>query len=301
MKRGRHGADEPTRATPPTGPLAYLEVLFGTMAAATTGLLYSGFFTSRDYLPPLLVAAAGAALLAVLTAVRRWRASGTLLVAVLGFALIAVFLVYRHTLDHGIPTVKTATDLGTGLLHGWARMLSVGLPADVTQDLLITPVLLTFVATFVSTTLSVRTRAILAPALPTLLALVIGLLFTAARPAAGAVVTAAYLVVTLLLIVVRVSRLETAVTPDTEVVSAGPVRRRAATPMPFRHRCRHELGRTAERWCSARAPTNTWTCLSVVRQRPRQRRTGAARRAGRRRRRAGSRPRRRASGRPTGP
>ena len=56
-KRGRHGgsapaprrgsAPAPRPAPPPTGPLAYLEVLFGTMAAATTGLLYSGFFTSR--------------------------------------------------------------------------------------------------------------------------------------------------------------------------------------------------------------------------------------------------------------
>jgi transglutaminase-like putative cysteine protease len=243
MKRGRH-KDNPRPATapkpaapkpppPPTGPLAYLEVLFGTMAAAITGLLYSGFFTSRDYLPPLLAAAGGAALLAVLTAVRRWRAASTLLVAVLGFALLAVFLVYRHTLDHGVPTVRTATDLGSGLLRGWARMLSVGLPADVTQELLITPALLTWVAAFVSTTLSLRTRAILAPALPTLLALVTGLLLTAARPAAGAMVTGAYLVVTLLLVVVRVSRLETAVQPDAEVVSPGPVRRRLIGRIAF--------------------------------------------------------------------
>jgi transglutaminase TgpA-like protein len=207
-----------------SGLLAYLEVLFGTMAAATTGVLYSGFFTTRDYLLPLLVAAAGAALLAVLTATRGWRATTTLLVAVLGFALVAVALVYRQTLDHGIPTVGTAKALGTGLLHGWARMLSVGLPADVSGDLLITPALVTWVAAFTSTTLALRTRAILAPALPTLLALVIGLLFTAGRPAAGAPVTAAFLLETLLLIVVRVSRLETA--------QAAAQAREAAVDMP---------------------------------------------------------------------
>ncbi len=214
----------------PGGLLAYLEVLFATMAAATTGVLYSGFFTSREYLLPLLAAAAGAALLAVLTAVRRWGLFSTLLVAVLGFALVAVGLVYRHTLDHGIPTLRTATSLGTGLLHGWARMLSVGLPADVTQDLLITPVLITWIAAFVSTTLALRTKVVLGPVLPTLLALVIGLLFTAARPAAGAAVTAAFLLVTLLLVVVRVSRLETAQVAaqvDGEVVTTpGPHRRR---------------------------------------------------------------------------
>ena len=87
-------------------------------------------------------------------------------------------------------------------------MLSVGLPADVTADLLITPVLVTFVATVASIALALRTRAVLAPAAPTLLALVTGLLFTASRPAAGLPVTAAYLLATLLLVVVRVIWLE---------------------------------------------------------------------------------------------
>ncbi len=233
MKRKKRDDARPR----PGGLLAYLEVLFATMAAATTAVLYSGFFTSREHLLPLLAAAAGAALLAVLTAVRRWGVTSTLLVAVLGFAALAVGLVYRHTLDHGVPTVRTATGLGTGLLHGWARMLSVGLPADVTADLLITPVLVTWVAAFVSTTLALRTRVVLAPALPTLLALVTGLLFTAGRPAAGVPVTAAFLLVTLLLVIVRVSRLETALAtaqPDDTVVTApGPGRRRLLGRIAF--------------------------------------------------------------------
>jgi transglutaminase-like putative cysteine protease len=192
------------------GFLAYLEVGLVTMAAAITGVLYGGFFTSRGYLPAVLGAALGAAPIAALTAVRRWGVLTTTATALGGFALLAVGLVYRDTLDHFVPTVHTATGLGTGLLHGWARMLTVGLPADVTADLLITPVLVTFVATLVSTTLALRTRAILAPTGPTLLALVIGLLFTADRPAAGFPVTAAYLLASLLLVIVRVIRLERA-------------------------------------------------------------------------------------------
>jgi transglutaminase-like putative cysteine protease len=190
--------------------LRYLEVGLATMAAAITGVLYSGFFTGREYLPPVLAAAALAAVIAALAATRRWSALVTVPVTVLGFAVLSVYLVYRDTLDHWVPTVHTATSLGTGLLHGWARMLTVGLPADVTGDLLVTPVLVTFVATVASTTLALRTKAILAPVGPTLLALVIGLLFTADRPAAGLPVTAAYLLVTLLLVVVRVIRLERA-------------------------------------------------------------------------------------------
>ena len=118
-RAARRSGDQPEVVS----PLAYLEVLFATMAAATTAVLYSGFFTARDYLLPLLVAAGGAALLAVLCAVRRWRWTTTLLVALLGFTVLAVALVYRGTLDHGIPTVQTARALGTGLLHGWARMV----------------------------------------------------------------------------------------------------------------------------------------------------------------------------------
>jgi hypothetical protein len=209
-------------------PLAYLEVLFATMATATTAVLYSGFFTTREYLLPLLVAAGGAALLAVLCAVRRWRWTTTLPLALLGFVVLAVALVYRGTLDHGIPTVGTARALGTGLLHGWARMLSVGLPADVSGDLMVTPALVTWVAAFVATTLALRTRVILAPALPGLLSLVIGLLFTAGRPAAGAAVTAAWLLETLLLLVIRVSRLETAAAQ-----AAAASRRRLAGRLAF--------------------------------------------------------------------
>lgn len=190
--------------------LAYLEIGLVTLAAAVTGVLYGGFFTTRGYLPPILAAAALAVVLAAVTAVRRWSVLLTLPVTVLGFAVLAAYLVYRDTLDHGVPTVHTATSLSTGLVRGWTRMLTVGLPADVTGDLLVTPVLVTFVAAYASALLSLRTRAVLAPAGPTLLALVVGLLFTADRPAAGLPVTAAYLLASLLLVVVRVIRLERA-------------------------------------------------------------------------------------------
>jgi transglutaminase-like putative cysteine protease len=105
-------------------------------------------------------------------------------------------------------------------------MLTVGLPADVTGDLLITPVLVTFVAALASTTLALRTKAILAPAGPTLLALVIGLLFTADRPAAGLPVTAAYLLATLLLVIVRVTRLERAQALALDLAPGSPEPRR---------------------------------------------------------------------------
>jgi transglutaminase-like putative cysteine protease len=215
--------------------LAYLEIGLVTLATAVTGVLYGGFFTSRGYLPPILAAAALAVVLAAVTAVRRWSVLVTLPVTVLGFAALAVYLVYRNTLDHGVPTVHTATSLGTGLVRGWARMLTVGLPADVTGDLLVTPVLVTFVAAYAAALLSLRTKAVLAPVGPTLLALVVGLLFTAGRPVAGLPVTAAYLFAALLLVVVRVIRLERtqAAALDLDVVQDSRHRTRIAGRIAF--------------------------------------------------------------------
>jgi hypothetical protein len=202
------------------GVLGYLEVLFATMAVATTALLYGGFFTSRAYLPALLAAAGGAAVLAILAATRGWRGGATTLVAVLGAAVVAVAMVYRGTLDHGLPGIRTVAALGTGPLRGWARMLSVALPADVTPDLLITPVLVTWAAAFVATTLILRTRAALAPVVPPVLALVAGLLFTAARPAAGLPIAGVLLLETLLLTLFRMTRLDTV--PAVEPVADAP-------------------------------------------------------------------------------
>jgi Transglutaminase-like superfamily/TgpA N-terminal domain len=227
-------AGPPVAEAATRGALGYAEVLFVTMAAATTDLLYDGFFATRSYLLPVLVAAAGAAALAALAATRRWRAGPSAFLAVAGFALVAVLLVYRRTFEHGLPTADTATGLGSGLLHGWARMLSVGVPADATPDLLITPVLLTWAAAFVATTLALRTRVPLVPVLPTLLALVAGLLLTAVAPASGLLVTAAYLVETLLLVVVRVARLELAsAVPQADAQVVGVRQRRLAGRLGF--------------------------------------------------------------------
>lgn len=194
----RHGA----------GVLSVAEVGLATLAGATTTLLYTSYFTSLSYLPPLLVAAAGGAVLAAVAALRHWRSGPTLLAAVLGFGVLAVFGVFTATLYFGIPTVTTATALGAGLVRGWARMLSVSLPADATGELLITPTLITWAAVFGATTLALRTRSVLLPLLPPLVALGLGLLFTAGRTGSALPLTAVFLVAALTLLLVRSIRLD---------------------------------------------------------------------------------------------
>jgi len=184
------------------------EAGLGTLACASTTLFYTSYFTGLSYLPALLSAAAGGAILAGVAALRRWRAGATGLTAVLGFVGLAVVGVFTSTLSLGVPPERTATELGAGLVRGWARMLTVSLPAEVTDELLVTPAVITWSAAFLATTLVLRTRWVLVPLLPPLLALVVGLLFTAGRTDSGLPVTAVFLVTVLTLILVRSSRLD---------------------------------------------------------------------------------------------
>jgi len=188
--------------------LFMMEVGLGALACATTSLLYTSYFTGLSYLLPLLTAAAGGGVLAGVAALRRWRVGATWLTAVLGFVMLAVFVVFTSTLSFGVPTGHTATEFGAGLVRGWARMLTVSLPAEATGELLVTPALITWSAAFLATTLALRTRSVLVPLLPPLLALVVGLLFTADRTNSSLPVTAVFLVTVLTLILVRSSRLD---------------------------------------------------------------------------------------------
>ncbi|HEX2299212.1 MAG TPA: transglutaminaseTgpA domain-containing protein, partial [Pseudonocardiaceae bacterium] len=188
--------------------LCLTEAGLGALACASTTLLYASYFTGVGYLPVLLGAATGGAVLAGITGFRRWRAAVTGLTAVLGFVGLAVVVVIASTVRSGVPPERTAAELGTGLVRGWARMLTVSLPAEVTGELLVTPAVITWSASFLATTLVLRTRWVLVPLLPPLLALVVGLLFTAVRTDSGLPVTAVFLVTVLTLILVRSLRLD---------------------------------------------------------------------------------------------
>jgi transglutaminase-like putative cysteine protease len=183
-----------------------------TLAGATvavTGLVYGRFFAGWGYLPPLVAAAGGAAAVAALAAWRRWGPLRTPLAATLGFTALAIWAVAWSTLDRWLPTARTATALGPDLLRGWARMLSVSVPADPTGDLLATPVAVTWVASFTAVTLVLRTRAMVAVLLPGVLALGTSLVLTAGQAGLDLAVTAAFLLAGLLLILVRAIRADT--------------------------------------------------------------------------------------------
>ncbi|MFG1609202.1 transglutaminaseTgpA domain-containing protein [Actinoplanes sp. NPDC049265] len=190
------------------GPLHQAEIALGAVAVAAAAPVYGDFFVGRSYLPPLLIAAAGGATIAVLAALVRLRAVITAVVTVAGSALVLVYAVLPGTLRHGVPTGETLRTAGTGITTGWVRMLTVGLPADVRGELLITPALMLYVCGFAAAMLTLRTRRLLAPAAVPPIALTAALLLTAGRAGGALPVAAVMLLASLVQILVRAVRLE---------------------------------------------------------------------------------------------
>ncbi|WP_460443942.1 transglutaminase family protein, partial [Amycolatopsis cihanbeyliensis] len=170
------------------------------------GLLYGRFFATAGYLPQVCGAAVVAVLAATLAGLRRWGSIATLLTAVGGFALLSTYGVFRTTVIHGLPTGDTVAELARGMLGGWARMFTVVPPADLRGDLLITPVLITWIAAFTAATLVLRTRTVLAPVAPGLVAFTAALLFVGAQPGVQLLPTACFLASALLLVLLRAVR-----------------------------------------------------------------------------------------------
>ncbi len=201
-KRGRSVSPLPSAART-KAVAAYPQLVLAGLAVATTSVVYLRYYADLGFVIGTLAAAAVGAVVGAVAGLRRWSALVTSGVAVLGFALVGIFAVYRSTLSHGIPTWSTLSGLGAGLVSGWARMLSVSLPADPTGELVITPALITWLAAVAATTLVVRTKALLSPLLPPLLAFIAGLVLTGGRPLGGLILVAVILVELLLLALVR--------------------------------------------------------------------------------------------------
>ncbi|MET0238225.1 MAG: DUF3488 and transglutaminase-like domain-containing protein [Kibdelosporangium sp.] len=182
---------------------AYAQLVLTAVAIGVTSLQYLRYFSTLGFLIPVLTAAAVGVLVGAFAAVRRWSLLVTIGASVLGFLVVAVFAVFRGTLDRGIPTWTTLQSLGSGLVSGWTKMLSVNLPADPSGVLELTPALVCWIAAVVSATLVLRTKSLLAPVLPPILAFVIALPITAPRPVGGMLLVGVLLGLVLLLALIR--------------------------------------------------------------------------------------------------
>jgi transglutaminase-like putative cysteine protease len=200
MRRGREAARTPAVA-PPAG-----EVVLCLALATLGALAYTQFFGQGRYLSALVGAAALGSAIAVLAGLRSWRAWVAVAVAGLAFVAYVAYVVFPDRLSSRLPGPAALAAVADGLLNGWARMLSIGLPADVTGQLLVTPVLLTWSVAFAAI-LCLRSRAVLAPLVAPLLGFVAALGFTASRPGRQLLATAGLVVTGLVLALLRANRL----------------------------------------------------------------------------------------------
>ncbi|TWP52510.1 DUF4129 domain-containing protein [Lentzea tibetensis] len=186
--------------------VALAEVVLALVASAAGALVYRGFFATLGHLPVLGLACLVGGVTAGVAALCRWRALATPLLAVAGLALVTVYGVFGDTVRYGLPTSRTGAAVLDGALHGWNRMLTVAVPADPWGELLVAPVLVVWAAAFSAVAIVLRTRNVLAPLVPPLLAFLFALLVVGNQAGGHATATVVFLTAALSLIAIRAHR-----------------------------------------------------------------------------------------------
>lgn len=200
----------PVRAETPAGPrsfrvgqVALVAVLAGLVALAFA-TLFTGGPTGRAGLA-LLPAVAVAAALGCVTAAR-WPGWLVGLAGLAGAVLFSFLTLFADRIGRGS---RVADQYATAARDGWAWLLTVGLPAEPSRELLLTPVLVLWAVAFAGAVLTVRTDAVLAPLLPAILGYMAALLVVSAEGRSLLLLTGLIALTALSVAVVRASRLAT--------------------------------------------------------------------------------------------
>jgi transglutaminase-like putative cysteine protease len=133
---------------------AYLLVLLAGCVAALWPV-----YRDSDFIVMAVGAGAGGAAVAIVAAVRRWSTLVTSLVALGTFVVLGVPLaVPGETIWRVLPTPQGLLDLITAVPLGWKQLITIAVPVGSYQALMVPAYLLTFAATLVSVTISLRSR-----------------------------------------------------------------------------------------------------------------------------------------------
>ncbi|RJQ68450.1 transglutaminase domain-containing protein [Pseudonocardiaceae bacterium YIM PH 21723] len=160
----------------------FAHVALCALAAAAGALVYTGFFVGSGFLTALVTAAVAAAILAAVAVHLRGTAP---LIGSAGFVLFASFVLVPETLASGLPTGRTLQLIGTGFTGGWSRLLTVGLPALSSADLLIIPAAIIWTGAFLATSLALHGCSAVVSAVPTVVALGLALLIAGEHTGQG--------------------------------------------------------------------------------------------------------------------
>jgi transglutaminase-like putative cysteine protease len=190
--------------------LRLVECLLGVLAVGLAAATFGAFYDGLPWLPWLAGAAVLGGALAGLGLLAGWRWWNVTV------AVAAVLLLLAHTAGYGtlgwfgLPTLTTLRAFGSGLATGLPQMLAVGLPANFDRDLVVLPVLVVGATGAGTVALLLRTRRTTPVVLPALLVLVAGLALTAARDGDRLLLTGAFVLVALGLLVLRGNRVAVA-------------------------------------------------------------------------------------------
>jgi hypothetical protein len=187
-----------------------VEVLLGLLAVLVATWAFDRFYAGLQWLPYVggAVVLGGAAV--VVGLLLRWRWWWTAALTAVLLLLLAHAGGYSASSWYGLPTPDSLRAFGDGLTGGLPAMLSIGLPADATCELLVVPVLLAGIAGAATVALVLRTRRVTVLVLSALLLFAAGLALSAARGGPGVVVSGVLAVILLGLLLVRSNRLSAA-------------------------------------------------------------------------------------------
>lgn len=183
-----------------------IEVLLACGAVVVAALAFAPFFLGPRWLLPVVGAAVAGGALAAAPQLRRRGGWLVALVGVLGLAIYDLYSFHADQTLYGLPTPEALRGTLDDLVSGWARVLTIAVPADSVRDLVAFPTTVTFVGAFVASTLVLRSPLVVGLGAPAVLVLVVGLGVTAGRtdPAIG--VTVMVLALLTLLVLVRANR-----------------------------------------------------------------------------------------------
>lgn len=176
---------------------AVIVVLMAQVAVA-----YRGFFAGTGFLLSLGGAVLLAGVLAAATSSRLRKIDLIVPAAAGGWLVYALAVLFGVGAQGGAGPSAFAG----ALRESWADLLTVGLPADPTGELLLVPSLLLWAATFAAVVLAGRTESVLLPLLPTVLAQVATLVVTAAGGRSQVLLTGCFTFTALVLVLLRTSQ-----------------------------------------------------------------------------------------------
>lgn len=185
------------------------EPVLAVLAVLAAAFAFAPFFAGWTWLVPVLVAAGAGGTLGWFVTWQRWPAWTLAPVGVAAVLVGSLYGLHASRTLYGLPVPAALRDTVDGVLSGWARMLTVALPADVGPETLALPVALVLVCSYSAVLLTLRTRLVVGVAMPALVVLLGALALTAGRSAWALAATVGFLGAVLVLVLVRANRTST--------------------------------------------------------------------------------------------